>query len=409
MPGVPGFPPRYPTTTFNGSAMDLNRLASRLDHIAPFHVMELAKMATDLERQGRSIIHMGIGEPDFTAAPPVIEAATRAMTDGRLQYTAATGIPALREAISTHYRQVYGLEVAPGRIIITAGASAALLLACAALVEPGAEVLMPDPSYPCNRHFVAAFEGRARMIPSGPEQRFQLSEAMVREHWSEATRGVLLASPSNPTGTSITHDELRRIAGVVREKGGFTIVDEIYQGLTYDEAPFSALSLGEDIIVINSFSKYFNMTGWRLGWLVVPDGMVRAIEKLSQNLFICASSVAQHAGVACFTPQAIAIYEERKAEFKRRRDYIVPALRELGFGVPVTPDGAFYVYADCSALSDDADRLTVQMLNEAGVVLVPGLDFGPFTARQYIRVSYATSMENLKEAVARLQRFFRLA
>jgi aspartate/methionine/tyrosine aminotransferase len=409
MPGVPGFPPRYPTTTFNGSAMDLNRLASRLDHIAPFHVMELAKMATDLERQGRSIIHMGIGEPDFTAAPPVIEAATRAMTDGRLQYTAATGIPALREAISTHYRQVYGLEVAPGRIIITAGASAALLLACAALVEPGAEVLMPDPSYPCNRHFVAAFEGRARMIPSGPEQRFQLSEAMVREHWSEATRGVLLASPSNPTGTSITHDELRRIAGVVREKGGFTIVDEIYQGLTYDEAPFSALSLGEDIIVINSFSKYFNMTGWRLGWLVVPDGMVRAIEKLSQNLFICASSVAQHAGVACFTPQAIAIYEERKAEFKRRRNYIVPALRELGFGVPVTPDGAFYVYADCSALSDDADRLTVQMLNEAGVVLVPGLDFGPFTARQYIRVSYATSMENLKEAVARLQRFFRLA
>jgi aspartate/methionine/tyrosine aminotransferase len=389
--------------------MDLNNLASRLDHIAPFHVMELAKMATDLERQGRSIIHMGIGEPDFTAAPPVIEAAMRAMTDGRLQYTAATGIPALREAISTHYRHVYGLDVVPGRIIITAGASAALLLACAALVEPGTEVLMPDPSYPCNRHFVAAFEGRARMIPSGPEQRFQLSEAMVREHWNEATRGVLLASPSNPTGTSISHDELRRIAGVVREKGGFTIVDEIYQGLTYDEAPFSALSLDEDIIVINSFSKYFNMTGWRLGWLVVPEKMVRAIEKLSQNLFICASSVAQHAGVACFTPQAIAIYEERKAEFKRRRDYIVPALRQLGFGVPVTPDGAFYVYADCSALSDDADRLTVQMLNEAGVVLVPGLDFGPSTARQYIRVSYATSMENLKEAVARLQRFFRLA
>jgi aspartate/methionine/tyrosine aminotransferase len=352
---------------------------------------------------------MGIGEPDFTAAPPVIEAAMRAMTDGRLQYTAATGIPALREAISTHYRHVYGLDVVPGRIIITAGASAALLLACAALVEPGTEVLMPDPSYPCNRHFVAAFEGRARMIPSGPEQRFQLSEAMVREHWNEATRGVLLASPSNPTGTSISHDELRRIAGVVREKGGFTIVDEIYQGLTYDEAPFSALSLDEDIIVINSFSKYFNMTGWRLGWLVVPEKMVRAIEKLSQNLFICASSVAQHAGVACFTPQAIAIYEERKAEFKRRRDYIVPALRQLGFGVPVTPDGAFYVYADCSALSDDADRLTVQMLNEAGVVLVPGLDFGPSTARQYIRVSYATSMENLKEAAARLQRFFRLA
>ena len=386
--------------------MDLNRLASRLDHIAPFHVMELAKMASELERAGRSIIHMGIGEPDFTAPAPVIEAATRAMADGKLQYTAATGLPALREAISDHYRTVYGLDVAPERIVVTAGASAALLLACAALVEPGAEVLMPDPSYPCNRHFVAAFEGRAQMIPSGPEQRFQLSEAMVRANWTEATRGVLLASPSNPTGTSIAQEELARIAGVVREKGGFTIVDEIYQGLTYDEAPYSALSLGDDIIVINSFSKYFNMTGWRLGWLVVPPAMVRAIEKLSQNLFICASSIAQHAGLACFTPEAIAIFEARKEEFRRRRDYIVPALRELGFGVPVTPDGAFYVYADCSGLSDDADALTIRMLNEAGVVLVPGLDFGPSTARQYIRVSYATSMENLQEAVARLRRFF---
>lgn len=386
--------------------MDLNRLASRLDHIAPFHVMELAKMASELERDGRSIIHMGIGEPDFTAPPPVIEAATRAMADGRMQYTAATGLPALRRAISDHYRAVYGLEISPERIVVTAGASAALLLACAALVEPGAEVLMPDPSYPCNRHFVAAFEGQARMIPSGPEQRFQLSEAMVRDNWNAATRGVLLASPSNPTGTSIAHDELARIAALVSEKGGFTIVDEIYQGLTYDEAPFSALSLGEDIIVINSFSKYFNMTGWRLGWLVVPPAMVRPIEKLSQNLFICASSIAQHAGLACFTPEAIAIFEARKAEFRRRRDYIVPALRELGFKVPVTPDGAFYVYADCSALSDDADALTISMLNEAGVVLVPGLDFGPSTSRQYVRVSYATSMENLQEAVARLRRFF---
>lgn len=381
-------------------------LASRLANIAPFHVMELAKMATELERQGRHIIHMGIGEPDFTAAPAVIEAAARAMSDGKLQYTSATGIPALREAIAAHYQRVYGLQISPARIIVTAGASAALLLACAALVEKDAEVLMPDPSYPCNRHFVAAFDGRAKMIPSGPEQRFQLSDAMVREHWTASTRGVLLASPSNPTGTSIPHGELSKIVATVREKGGFTIVDEIYQGLTYDDAPFSALSLGEDVIVINSFSKYFNMTGWRLGWLVVPEFLVPQIEKLAQNLFICASSIAQHAGVACFLPDSIAIYEERKAEFKRRRDYIVPALRELGFRVPVTPDGAFYVYADCSALSDDADTLTISMLNQAGVVLVPGLDFGPHTARQYIRLSYATSMDNLKEAVGRLDRFF---
>jgi aspartate/methionine/tyrosine aminotransferase len=381
-------------------------LASRLANIAPFHVMELAKMATELERQGRSIIHMGIGEPDFTAARPVLDAASRAMSDGKLQYTSAVGIPALREAISAHYQRVYGLRITPSRIVVTAGASAALLLACAALVEKGAEVLMPDPSYPCNRHFVAAFDGQAKMIPSGPEQRFQLSDAVVREQWTSSTRGVLLASPSNPTGTSIPHNELAKIVSTVRKKGGFTIVDEIYQGLTYDDAPFSALSLGEDVVVINSFSKYFNMTGWRLGWLVVPEFMVPQIEKLAQNLFICASSIAQHAGVACFTAEAIAIYEQRKAEFRRRRDYIVPALRDLGFKVPVTPDGAFYVYADCSSLTDDADKLTIDMLNQAGVVLVPGLDFGSYTARQYIRLSYATSMENLREAVTRLERFF---
>ncbi|GAA4031465.1 pyridoxal phosphate-dependent aminotransferase [Actimicrobium antarcticum] len=384
----------------------MRRLAGRVDHIDPFHVMELAKMAAVLEREGRSIIHMGIGEPDFTAPPAVVAAATRAMSDGKSQYTSANGLPALREAIAAHYAQVYGLEIDPARIVVTAGASAALLLACAALVEPGAKVLMPDPSYPCNRHFVAAFDGEAQMIPCGPEQRFQLSAELVRAHWGSSTRGVLLASPSNPTGTSIPQQELQDIVATVREKGGFTIVDEIYQGLTYDAAPFSALSLGDDIIVINSFSKYFNMTGWRLGWLVVPSAMVPAIEKLAQNLFICASTIAQHAALACFAPESLALYEQRKDEFRRRRDYIVPALRELGFVVPVVPDGAFYVYADCSKLSDDADQLTIDMLNHAGVVLVPGLDFGPSTAHGYIRLSYATSMDNLVEAVHRLQVFF---
>lgn len=382
--------------------MTLTNLASRLKNIDPFHVMELAKMAADLEQQGRHIIHMGIGEPDFTAAPAVVEAATRAMADGSMQYTAATGLPALRQAISDYYRQSYGIEIAPSRIIVTAGASAALLLACAALVEKGAEVLMPDPSYPCNRHFLAAFDGIAKLIESGPEQRFQLTDAAVRDNWTAATRGVLLASPSNPTGTSIPIDELRKILATVREKNGFAIVDEIYQGLTYDAPPFSALSLDEDVIVINSFSKYFSMTGWRLGWMVVPEAMTSHIEKLAQNLYICASTIAQHAGVACFLPESMAIHEARRAEFKRRRDFIVPALRSLGFEVPVVPDGAFYVYADCSRLSDDADRLTRDILNDVGVVMVPGLDFGRSAARRYVRVSYATSMDNLREAVERL-------
>lgn len=386
--------------------MNLTNLASRLDNIAPFHVMELAKMAAALEQQGRHIIHMGIGEPDFTAPPAVVEAATAAMQAGKMQYTSATGLPALRTAISTHYQEVYGLNIAPSRIVITAGASAALLLACAALVEKGAEILMPDPSYPCNRHFVAAFEGSAKMIPSGPAERFQLSDTAVKKYWGESTRGVLLASPSNPTGTSILAPELEKIVATVRARNGFTIVDEIYQGLTYDAAPFSALSLGDDIIVINSFSKYFNMTGWRLGWLVLPEALVPPVEKLAQNLFICASSIAQHAAIACFSPASIAIYEARKAEFKQRRDYLVPALIALGFKVPVIPDGAFYVYADCSDLSDDADRLTKEILNEVGVGVVSGLDFGPYTASNYIRLSYATSMENLQEAVRRLAIFF---
>lgn len=362
-------------------------------------------MAAALEQQGRHIIHMGIGEPDFTAAPAVIAAATAAMAEGKMQYTPAAGLPALREAISAHYERVYGLHVPSSRIVVTAGASAGLMLACAALVEKGAEVLMADPSYPCNRHFVAAFDGQARLIESGPEHRFQLSADMVRKYWSGLTKGVILASPSNPTGTSILPEELARILKIVREKQGFAIVDEIYQGLSYDGRPQSALSLGDDVVVINSFSKYFNMTGWRLGWLVLPEALVPQIEKLAQNLFICASSIAQHAGIACFAPGSIALYEERKTEFRRRRDYIVPELKRLGFKVPVIPDGAFYVYADCSALTDDADRFTVDLIHQAGVVLVPGLDFGPATAHRFIRLSYATSMENLQEAVRRLEKY----
>ncbi|NSX12940.1 pyridoxal phosphate-dependent aminotransferase [Cupriavidus taiwanensis] len=393
--------------------MDLQHLAtaSRLANIEAFHVMELAKQAAALERAGRHIVHMGIGEPDFTAAEPVVRAAEAAMRRGVTQYTGALGIHPLREAIAGYYQTAYGLDIPARRVIVTAGASGALLLACAVLVEIGAEVLMPDPSYPCNRHFVAAFDGAARMIPSGPAERFQLTAAQVEANWGEQTRGVLLASPSNPTGTSILPDELARILQAVRARKGFAILDEIYQGLSYDAPPVSALSLDPDVVTVNSFSKYFNMTGWRLGWLVVPDALVEAFEKVAQNLFICASAVAQHAALACFTPEALAIYDERKAEFRRRRDLIVPALESLGLRVPVRPDGAFYVYADCRGVNHpaagDADRLTQSMLHDAGVVMVPGQDFGPHTARDYIRISYATSRENIEEAMARLGKLFR--
>jgi aspartate/methionine/tyrosine aminotransferase len=353
---------------------------------------------------------MGIGEPDFTAPEPVVDAAAAALRSGVTQYTNALGLHALREAIATHYQHAYGLTIDPARIVVTAGASAALLLACTALVDRDDEVLMPDPCYPCNRHFVAAAEGKPVLVPSGPEARFQLTAADVERLWTPRTRGVLLASPSNPTGTSIEPDELRRIVQTVRERGGFSIVDEIYQGLSYDAPPVSALSFGDDVVTVNSFSKYFNMTGWRLGWLVVPPALVGAFEKLSQNLFICASALAQHAALACFEPETLAIYESRRLEFRRRRDFIAPALESLGFRVPVMPDGAFYVYADCTNVAHpaagDSDALTRAMLHEAGTVMVPGMDFGTAAPHQYVRLSYATAYERLEEAVERLHGLF---
>lgn len=380
-------------------------LAARVGNIAPFYVMELVNKAIALEKEGHHLIHMGVGEPDFTASPAVVAAGTAAMAAGKTQYTSAAGLLALREAIAAHYLQVYGVQVDPARIVVTAGASAALMFACAALVEKGAEVLLPDPSYPCNSNFIAAFDGRAVLVPSGPEHRYQLTADMVEAHWCDATRGVLLASPSNPTGTSIPKEELARILDVVAGKGGFAIVDEIYLGLSYDGTPTTALSLSDDIIVINSFSKYFNMTGWRLGWMVLPARLVPAIEKLAQNLLICPPSLSQHAAVACFTDESIALYEARKAEFKRRRDYIVPALQSLGFKIPVMPDGAFYVYADCTALTDNAEQFCLDLLYKAGVVITPGLDFGPYTANTHVRFSYANSLENLQEAVRRIAAF----
>jgi aspartate/methionine/tyrosine aminotransferase len=380
-------------------------IASRLAQIEPFHVMELVKQADALMAAGRSVIHMSIGEPDFTAPASVVGALARAVAEGRAGYTPALGINSLREAIAGHYRLVYGLDVAPARIIVTAGASAALLLASATLLDPGDEILLPDPSYPCNRHIIAAFNAIPKLIDSGPEKRFQLDPADVATHWGARTKGVLLASPSNPTGTSILPAVLAEVHAAVRARGGFVIVDEIYNGLSYGHLPRSALELGEDIVVVNSFSKYFNMTGWRLGWLVVPPWLTAQVEKLAQNLFICASAPAQHAALACFEPATLAIYEERRAEFERRRNFIVPALRELGFDVPVEPDGAFYVYADASRLAPDSGEFAQRLLTEAGVCVVPGHDFGRNTPEKWLRFSYATSLGNLETAVGRIAEF----
>lgn len=382
------------------------QLAQRVHNIAPFHVMEMVKAAGAMVRSGTDVISLSVGEPDFTAPPLVAEAAIAAIGSGVTQYTDALGLPALRVAIAAHYQQAFGITIPAQRIVVTAGASAALLLACAALVDDGDEVLMPDPCYPCNRHFVAAFGGAAVLVPAGAQQRYQLSEADVAARWNARTRGVIVASPSNPTGTSMTPAQLRALLAAVRQRGGFAVVDEIYQGLSYDHAPVSALQFDPDAITVNSFSKYFSMTGWRLGWLVVPEALVPVFEKLAQNLFICASSIAQHAALACFDAASIAIYEQRRREFQRRRDYLVPQLRALGFGVPVMPDGAFYVYADIGALahrhSGDSAAFSMAVLEGAAVALVPGDDFGVAAPKRHVRLSYANKFERIEEAVGRL-------
>ncbi len=379
------------------------RLAARTARIAPFQVMELVKRAVALEHAGRPVIHLSIGEPDFTAPEPVVAALERAARAGHTQYTSALGLHALRESIARDYLERHRVHVDPARIVVTAGASAALSLACCALVDVGDEVLVTDPSYPCNRHFVAAFDGVPKPVPVFADTRFQMTEGLLDANWGARTRGALLASPANPTGTSIPFDELGRIVANVRARGGFTIVDEIYLGLSYEGHPRTALELGDDVVVVNSFSKYFHMTGWRLGWLVVPPSTAAAFEKLSQNLYICASTLAQHAAIACFTPEALATYEARRDAFRERRDYIVPAMRGVGFDVPVMPDGAFYAWLDCARFGDSG-ALASRLLEEASVSMVPGHDFGANDPGRWMRLSYATARGKLEEAVARIGR-----
>ena len=379
-------------------------LAARMAEIAPFHVMDVQNRAHELESQGRRIVHMEIGQPDFPAPPLVAEAAIEAVRTRRLGYTDSIGIPQLRQAISDHYRDQLGAAVPPSRIVITAGASGAFLLTLGALVDPGDEVLMPDPCYPCNRHLVRLFEGRPRTIPVDEGSRYQLTAADVRSNWGKATRGVLLASPSNPTGTSIAREELRAIVDTVRDLGGFVLVDEIYQGLVYDGKASTVLDLADDIFVVNSFSKYFCMTGWRLGWIVAPEPYVREIEKLAQNAFICPPAPAQYAALAAFRPETLAVLEERREQFRRRRDFMVPALRDLGFRIPLDPEGAFYIYAGCEAFSDDSGRFAFRILEEAGVAITPGLDFGSNAPERHVRFAYTRSLEDLKEGVDNLAR-----
>src|SRR2546425_600289 len=380
----------------------LRLTARRAAEIEPFEVMDVLSRAHALEAQGRHVVHMEIGEPDFTAPAPVVEAGVRALRDGKTAYTATLGLPALREAIAFHYKTRFGIEVPVSRVAITAGASGGLLTVAALYVEPGDEVLVPDPGYPGYRHFVRAFEGRARALNVGRAQDFQPTLEMVRGAWGPKTKGLLLGSPSNPTGTLIAKTELQAIAAFIAERGGVLMVDEIYQGLTYGAEPWTAVNLPGDVVIINSFSKYFCMTGWRLGWAVLPPAAVRGFEKLAQHLFISAPSAAQHAACEAFSAESLEILEQRRREFAKRRDFLLPQLKAAGLAVPADPHGAFYIYADCGG---DARRYSLDLLQKEAVAATPGVDFGANGTARFVRFAYTRSMDDLEEAAARITRF----
>jgi aspartate/methionine/tyrosine aminotransferase len=403
--GIPCHPPSH----FRAACM-LNA-RDRTDAIAPFHVVEILDRARQLEAAGHDIVHMEVGEPDFRTPPQIIDAAAAALRDRPLGYTPALGIPELREAIADFYWQRHGVRIPPRRVAVTAGASGALTLACACLVAPGSRWLLTDPGYPCNRSFIRAFEGQPSALPTGPAQSFQPTAAQLATAWDERTGGALLASPSNPTGTLIGDDALATIAALIQERGASLIVDEIYSGLCYDEPPRTALSLppslADDLWIVQSFSKYWQMTGWRLGWLVVPERHLRAVEKLAQNLFIAPATTAQYAALAAFRSDTLALVDERRSILRERRDRLLPLLSELGFRVPVKPRGAFYVYADSSGLTGDSYRFALDLLDQAQVAITPGVDFGQTGARDHVRFAYTTDTARIEMAAERIASYLK--
>ena len=383
-------------------------ISSRASAIAPFHVMRLLERARQLEAQGRRVVHMEIGEPDFPTPEPIVAAGRRALAAGRTHYTPARGLVHLREVIADYYRTRYAVGIDPDRILITPGASGGLQLLLATLLDPGDAVLMADPGYPCNRHMVRMLGGVPRPVPVGPETDYQLTAELLDAVWHPDVRVVMVASPSNPTGTLLTASALQRLYRAVRERGASLLVDEIYQGLVYDAADHTALSCGsEGLFVVNSFSKYFGMTGWRLGWIVAPGAAVPVLDRLAQNLYIAAPTLSQYAALSAFKSETLAILEERRREFQDRRDYLLPALQALGFRFSVQPQGAFYLYAACDRVSDDSEHLAAELLEEAFVAVTPGLDFGCNAPGGHLRFAYTTGLEALEEGVFRIGNFLR--
>lgn len=384
-------------------------MAQRAREAQPFRAMVFGEKADNMIANGIDVVKLSLGEPDF-GAPPAVREAMREQYDGRpLPYTAAFGLPELRRAIADFYRTKHGVDIDPKRIVITSGGSAALLLATALTVDPGDEVIIADPSYPCNRELVRSFGGTVIDVPTSAATRFHLTPELVDGAWSERTKAVMITSPSNPTGTTIAFDTLRDVCDLARERGAWRIVDETYLDLA-DREPDgsdvrSVLLADPDAIVCNSFSKFFGMTGWRLGWAVIPENTIEAVDDLATNFYLCAHTPTQHAAVACFTPESLAVCEERRQELLARRRIVVDGLREIGLPLEVEPNGAFYAYFNVSSTGLDAWTFCERALNEAHVALTPGRDFGPATADTHVRLSYAASREALAEGLRRLGAF----
>lgn len=385
------------------------QLAARMSSIRPFHVMDLLGRAKALERQGRNIIHLEVGEPDFNTPEPVIEAAQAALKDQTMHYTPSTGLPALKENIAAFYADRYQAIVDPEQIVVTTGASAALIMAFGALLGENDAVMLSDPGYPCNRNFAHFLGVKTCSVETGPQTAYQLTTELIENHWQDNVKAVLIASPANPTGTLIPRSEMLKIIETVRRKNAWLIVDEIYQGLVYDSISETTAGLSDNVIVINSFSKYFHMTGWRIGWMVLPYGLVQAMDHLAQNLYLAPPTLSQYAALAVFTDATREIIEERVSVFRERRDYFYPAMQALGFRIPVKPQGAFYLYADCSAFTTNSQDFCNQLLEKAGVAITPGVDFGEHQAQTHVRLAYTRDLSVLQQAVKQLESFISAA
>jgi len=379
--------------------------ADRVERIDPFRVMELMARAQQLQREGADIVHLEVGEPDFVTAAPILKAGLQALEQGRTGYTSAMGLPELREKISEYYLHKYNFNLDSRRVILTSGASGALMLATALLVNPGDGVLVVDPGYPCNRHFVELMGGRPQAVKVDVEDGFQINLQKLEQSWNAETRGIMLASPANPTGRVLNKKLLQDIVSFVDDRNGYIIMDEIYHGLSYDAEDVSMLEISDDAFVINSFSKYFGMTGWRLGWMVVPDQAVESVAKLAQNFYIAPPTISQYAALAAFSDESIGIFEQRKTIFQQRRDFLLPSLRELGFIIPEYSEGAFYLYANIKNFSTNSECFCNELLAATGVAVTPGTDFGEYKSNEHIRFAYTTEIEQLEKAVLRIKKF----